>query len=131
MENLTRTLELQSLPADRLRVVRAMRCWVAAHRLGGCPVAALRAQLGCSRAAAHLHLLLEEIGAAWPDPFAVSPPCCGMLSHDEATLADMVGLASGGDQPGFDRLLREMIAPDERERLFHSAQVLSDLLPVQ
>jgi hypothetical protein len=53
-----------------------------------------------------------------------------MLSHDEATLADMVGLASSGDRPGFDRLLREMVAPDERERLFHSARVLADLLPV-
>lgn len=129
MEFLTRAPELKSLPGDYLRVVRGMRFWVAAHRLGGCPVAALRGQLGSARAAAHLHLLLEEIGAAWPDPFAVSPPCCSQLSHDERTLAEMIGFASAGDRPGFDRLLCDLISADERERLFHSARVLSDLLP--
>jgi hypothetical protein len=128
VEWISRTPELCSLPASHVRVVRGLRHWVAAHRLGGCPVAALRAQLGCTRTAAHLHLLLEEIGAAWPEPFAVSPPCCARLSHDESTLGQMLALAARQDRAGFDRLLGDLIGADERERLYHSAGVFGTIL---
>lgn len=83
---------------------------------------------GSLRAAAHLHLMLEEIGAAWPDAFAVSPSCCGRLSHDEALFADMLSLGGRNARPAFDRLLREMLGADERERLFLSSSVLSKAL---
>jgi hypothetical protein len=69
IETFVRRAELQDLPDTSLRAVRALRRWVAAHMLGRCAVAALHAQLGCGRAAAHLHLFLEEVGAVWPDAF--------------------------------------------------------------
>jgi len=128
VELLARTPALTDLMPDGARVVSALRRWVAAGRSGACPIAAAGERLGSARAGAHLHLLIEEIGAAWPDPFAVAPPCCPRLSHDEALLADMVALAGRGDRPGFDRLLADLIPADERERLFLSAAVLSRIL---
>jgi hypothetical protein len=128
VEMLARTPAMSEITVQGARLILAMRRWVLASRTGACPIAAAGQQLGSLRAGAHLHLLLEEIAAAWPDPFAVSPPCCRRLSHDEALLADMVVIAGHGDRPGFDRLLRELLPGDERERLFLSAGVLSRFL---
>jgi hypothetical protein len=127
-ELLSATPAMAELAPRDAELVSALRFWVAANRNGRCPIAAASARLGSPRAGAHLHLLLEEIGAAWPDPFAVSPPCCRRLSHDEALLADMVALAAADERPAFDRLLADLLPADARERLFLSAGVLSRFL---
>ena len=87
---LPRTSSLE--PAQAL-LVGAIRDWVVAHRQGAVPAPALKNRLGSARAAAHVELLLAEIACAWRDPFAVAPPCCPQLSHDEALVADMLALA--------------------------------------
>lgn len=124
------TPSLAAIAAPDARIVRALRLWAVLRRSCQCPMKAVAEALGSLRAAAHLHLLLEEVAAAWPEAFAVGPLCCARLSHDEALLADMMRLARSGDRPGFDRLLAEMIPSDERERLFVSASVLSRAIPV-
>ena len=124
VESLCRTPELRSLPVRQGQVVTALRLWIAAIRCGRAPANVVADLLGCARAAAHLHLLLEEIGAAWPDPFCVSPPCCPRLSHDEALVAGMMAHAESRDRPGFDRLLCDLLSGDVRERLFLSSVVL-------
>ncbi len=98
------------------------------NKLGRCPMQAVADRLGSVRAAARLHVLLEEVGAAWPDPFCIAPPCCPRLSHDEALALDMVRVAACGDRPAFDRLLEDMIPADMRERLYLSAGALGRLL---
>ncbi len=125
---LARTPTMAEILPDEARIVGALRLWVVANRTGRCPIGAAGERLGGKRAGAHLHLLLEEIGACWPEPFAVSPPCCRRLSHDEALLAQMIGLAGSGHQPAFDRLLCELLPAEARERLFLSAKVLADLM---
>jgi len=125
---LARTPAMAELDRNQARLVSALRLWVAARQGGSCGVAAAGERLGSARAGAHLHLLVEEIAAAWPDPFAVSPPCCRRLSHDEALLADMLNSAGARDRPGFDRLTGEMLGGDARERLFLSASVLARCL---
>ena len=125
------TPTLAELTEIQARLVAGLRYWVVASRSGRCPIAAAGARLGSLRAGAHVHLLLEEIGAAWPDPFAVSPPCCPRLSHDEALLTRMLELASCGDRPEFDRLLSDLLPGDTRERLFLSANVLGRVLREQ
>jgi hypothetical protein len=127
-DQLIRTPDIRDLDASDARLVTALRLWVVMNKLGRCPMQAVSDRLESVRAAAHLHLLLEEIGAAWPDPFCIAPPCCPRLSHDEALALDMVRIAARDDQPGFDRLLQEMIPADMRERLFLSAGVLGRLL---
>jgi hypothetical protein len=127
-EQLFRTPAMAELERGEARILGALRQWVVASRSGRCPIAAAGARLGSKRAAAHLHLLLEEMGSAWPDPFAVSPPCCPRLSHDEALFAQMMAAAGQGDRPGFDRLLSDLLPGDARERLFLSARVLNGVL---
>jgi hypothetical protein len=119
---------LDSLPEAEIQLVRALRLWAVIRQSRQCPTRAVAERLGSLRAAAHLQLLLEEVAAAWPEAFAVSPLCCRGLSHDEALLAQMLRLGRLGDRPGFDRLLAEMIPGDARERLFVSAKVLSRYL---
>lgn len=120
--------DIAALPPEEARVAHALRLWVVMRKTGRCPMRAVAGRLGSMQAAAHLHLMLEEIGAAWPEPFAVSPPCCRYLSHDEALFADMIRLGRAGDRPGFDRQLAEMLPEDERACLFLSARVLSQVL---
>ena len=123
-----RTPALDEIEPDGARVVAGLRHWVAAQRGGACAMSAAAARLGSRRAGAHLHLLIEEIAATWPEPFAVSPPCCRRLSHDEALLAEMIALSGAGERPSFDRLLADLLPSETRERLYLSAGVLGRVL---
>ena len=125
---LRRAPEIRDLAPEEASLAAGIRLWVVMNKLGRCPLQATGARLGSVRAAAHLHLLLESVGAAWPEPFCISPPCCPRLSHDEALALDMVRLARRGDRPAFDRLLQEMLPADVRDRLFVSAAVLGRAL---
>ena len=127
-ETLVRTPDIRNLEAADARLATALRRWVVMSKLGRCPLQAVAERLESARAAAHLHLLLEEIGAAWPDPFCIAPPCCPRLSHDEALALAMVRAATREDRPAFDRLLEEMIPADMRERLYLSAGILGRVL---
>ena len=129
-DHLIMTPDIRDLEAGDARLAAALRLWVMMNRLGRCPMQAVADRLGSMRAAAHLHLLLEEIGAAWPEPFCIAPLCCPRLSHDEALALRMVRTAARGDRPAFDRLLQEMIPADMRERLYLSAGVLGRALPI-
>jgi hypothetical protein len=119
--------DLAAVPAAQAQWIGAVRLWVMMCKLGQPPMQAVTERMGSARAAAHLHLLIEEIGAAWPDPFCVSPPCCRCLSHDEATLAAMIVIAGRGDRPGFDRLLEDLLPAEVRERLFLSSAMLAKI----
>lgn len=97
-------------------------------RIGRSPLAMLADIFGSARAAAHFSLLIEEIGAAWPDPFCCAPPCCRAISVDEATFVQLLGAGFAGDRPGFDRIIAEMLPTDVRDRLFHSIDVFGRVL---
>ena len=125
IELLAKTPQMRSLIPGEADVAMALRFWVALKKIDRCPMQAVAQRLGSMRAAAHLHLMMEEIGAAWPEPFRVSPPCCASLTPDEATVVEMMRLGQRGDRPAFDRLLGEMLCDDMRDRLFLSASVLS------
>jgi hypothetical protein len=114
---------LADLENEEAAIVSATRRWVRA-RGSGCPLAAASAVLGSRSAASALHLVLATMGAAWPEPFAVAPPCCARLTHDEATLVAMVLASRRHTRPVFDALLCEMLDQDARDRLFGAAQEL-------
>ena len=130
-DQLVHTPDIRNLDASDARLASALRLWVVLSKLGRCPLQAVADRLESLRAAAHLHLLLEEVGAAWPDPFCIAPLCCSRLSHDEALAVAMVRAATAQDRPAFDRLLEEMIPADMRERLFLSAGMLGRELAYQ
>ena len=78
---LARSPDLRALPAWEARVAVTLRLWVVMNKLGRCPLQAMAEKLESRRAAAHLHLMLEEVGAAWPEPASGSPPAaCGFQS---------------------------------------------------
>ena len=121
---LVRTPDFREMDGPDIRLTAALRLWVVMTRLGRCPMQAVAGRLASADAAVNLHILLEEIGAAWPEPFCVAPLCCPRLSHDEALAVAMVRAATVQNRPAFDRLLEEMIPADMRERLFLSAGML-------
>lgn len=125
---LSRTPDTRDLEAGEARLATALRLWVMMSKRGRCPLQAVAERLGSARAGRHLHLLLEGIGAAWPEPFCIAPLCCPRLSHDEALLLDMVRLAGRGNRPGFDRLLQDMVPADMRDRLYLSASLLGRII---
>lgn len=120
---------LANLQGGEAAIVAGTRQWVSARRSGrSCPLQAAGHMLGSVEAAGALHILLATVGAAWPDPFAVAPPCCARLTHDEATLVGMVLASRRHGRPVFDALLCEMLASDERDRLFMAARTLGGML---
>jgi hypothetical protein len=123
---LANSLRLADQRPAHARIVATLRLWALMGRMGWCQQRALVDQLGSPRVAALFQLLMEQIGAAWPDPFCVSPPCMPQLSHDETTLMAM--LATASDRPRFDELLSDMLPDDARERLFRTTALLTDAL---
>jgi hypothetical protein len=125
---LVRTPDFREMDAGDIRLTAALRLWVVLTRLGRCPMPAVAGRLASADAAVQLHILLEEIGSAWPEPFRVAPPCCPRLSHDEALAVAMVRAAAASERPAFDRLLQEMLPAAARDRLFLPAEALGRLL---
>ncbi len=120
---------LADLVPEQAVLVSAARRWVTAQRHErACPLQAAASLLGCLQAARELHLLLAQIGAAWPDPVAIAPPCCGVLTHDEVTIVSLVTAARHHGRPVFDALLCEMLGQDARDRLFAVALRLGGML---
>src|SRR3546814_18516449 len=78
---LARTPDLRELEAAEARVAMTLRLRVVMNKLGRCPLAAMGEKLDSRRAAAQLHLKLEDIGPAWPEHFSVKPPCCPPLKR--------------------------------------------------
>jgi hypothetical protein len=118
---------LVDLVPNEAALIMAARRWVMAQRHERmCPPQAAARQLGCLDAARSLHMLLAQIGAAWPDPVAVAPPCCAVLTHDEATLVGIVIAARRHSRPVFDALLCEMLDQDARDRLHAAARSLAE-----
>jgi hypothetical protein len=120
---------LSDLTADQATIIRAIRHSIVAQRhRRSCPLQVAATQLGSARASHALHILLASVGGAWPDPFAVAPPCCPTLTHDESTLLGMVVAARSHGRPVFDALLCEMLAEDARDRLFTAAASLGEII---
>jgi hypothetical protein len=116
---------LADLAPEEAGLVLAARRWVSAQRHArACPLHAAAASLGSLDAARSLHLLLAQVGASWPDPVAVAPPCCARLTHDELTLVGIVIAARRHARPVFDALLAEMLDQDARNRLHAAALAL-------
>jgi hypothetical protein len=101
-------------PEDRI-LLKAARLWVMIARGNRSPRPALAALLG--PAAASFHLLMEQLVAAWPDPFTTFPPCATAVSPDEHSLLTLVAEARHGTCES----LTDMLAAPQRTRLAATA----------
>jgi hypothetical protein len=113
-------LPLCALPGEARVRLKAARMWVMLARAQRSPRAALGALLGS--AAPAFALLMEELVAAWPDPFTSYPPCAVAVSPDEAALLALLDAAQAGVPAGADALLADLLPRAERERLWTLAE---------
>ena len=118
IRQLTEQPRLRDLPTDAAQAVLALRYCVLCRRGGRDPMPELERRWGNILAARRYRLVVEAIGHVWPEAFAVAPPCCPRVSHDEALLAAMVGAVGIGNRANFDWLTAEMLGGDAREMLF-------------
>lgn len=102
-------------PEDRI-LLKAARLWVIMARSNRSPRPALAALLGA--AAASFHLLMEQLVAAWPDPFTTYPPCATAISPDEHSLLMLV--AEARHRPALP-VLADLLPQTERHRLAQTA----------
>lgn len=105
-------------------VLRTVRIWAGLRMARHCPIEMAEHRLGSVSAAGALRILVETMSAAWPDPVALAPPCCPVLSHDEATIGALLQAAWAGDRRRFDREAEEMLDEDARARLWSAMRAL-------
>ena len=118
IRRLTEQPLVRDLPTEAAQAVLALRYCILCRRGERDPMPELERRWSNILAARRFRLVVEAVGHAWPDAFAVAPPCCPRVSFDEALLAAMVGAASQGDRARFDWLSSEMLGGDAREMLF-------------
>lgn len=118
IRRLTQSRTLRHTPPPAAQIILGLRLCVLLYKCGRNPVPELEQKFGSMAAARRFGIVVEAIGQMWPDPFAVSPPCCPMLSFDESLLSDAAEAAAAQDRVSFDRLTAEMLGGDARETLF-------------
>lgn len=106
------------------RFVHALRLIALHERLGRDPVPELAARLGSVAVAARALILAQAVSASWPENIHVSPFCCRLLSHDEATIGAFVDAAADADRPRFEAALSGLIRADRMHRLWDGALTL-------
>ncbi|MEL6529475.1 MAG: DNA-directed RNA polymerase subunit beta', partial [Pseudomonadota bacterium] len=61
------------------------------------------------------------ISAVWPENIHVSRFCCECVTHDEATIGELIDAAELRDQPKFESVIKGLIRPDRVHRLWEGA----------
>ncbi len=106
--------------AEEARIqLKAARMWVMLARHHRNPKPVLASLLGGTTAA--FCTLMEALVTAWPEAFTAYPPCACAVSPDEATLLDLLTQASEGQRDEADALLKDMLPPSDRQRLWAAA----------
>lgn len=108
-----------ALSNDARIQLRAARMWVMLARHHRNPKPVLANLLGSTTAA--FCTVMEQLVTAWPDAFTAYPPCALAVSPDEATLLDLLALASEGQHDEADALLHDLLPPSDRARLWAAA----------
>lgn len=110
------------------RAIMAIRLVAACSRAGHDPLTLLADRLASIAAATAMLELVDVLGRYWPESFAVMPPCCRMLSHDELTLGLLADAAIAGQRDDFGRILAGLIRADRHDRLFEQTKVSAAML---
>lgn len=100
------------------RFVYSLRLIAVHDRAGRDPVPELATRLGSIETAAKALALGQAIKATWPEDIHISRFCCGLMSHDEATIATMITAAATRDRAMFEDAINGLIRPDRAHRLW-------------
>lgn len=118
IEKLAQSSRLTDQHPVAARFIYALRLVALHDNPGRDPVPELAARLGGVEIAAKALALAQAIKCCWPEDVHVSRFCCGLLSHDEATIGAMIACAVERDPSGFDATVRGLIRPDRINRLW-------------
>lgn len=99
-------------------MVMVTRIDVMCRKRGIDPMTALIQRVGSAARAQRARHLIDVVGAAWPEAFALSPPCCRHLSHDESLLGTLIEATEIGDRRWFDTASRDLLNDDARDGLW-------------
>jgi len=113
-----------SLNPIAARFIYSLRLIAVHERAKRDPVPELASRLGSIDIAAKSLALSQVICRSWPENIHVSRFCCGLLSHDEATIAAMIENTHRRDQAGFDDAISGLIRPERVHRLHEAVQEL-------
>jgi hypothetical protein len=102
------------------RTIHAMRLIALHDRVGRDPVPELTARLGGIGKAAKVLAFAQAIKSVWPEDIHISPFCCGLLSHDEATFCSMVEAVAGRDRGAFDHAVEGLVKTGRLDRLWNA-----------
>lgn len=106
------------------RIVYALRLIALYDREGGDPVPELATRMGSVESAAKALFLGQAIKACWPEDIHISRFCCGLMTHDEATIAAMVSGAVMRDRSAFEGAIGGLVRPDRFHRLWDAVLAL-------
>lgn len=115
---------LANLNPIAARFTHSLRLIAVCQKAQRDPVAELAARLGSIDVAAKSLALSHSICAAWPENISVSRFCCGLLSHDEASIASLVEATTARDRSRFEAEIAGFVRPDRIERLWDAAHDL-------
>ena len=100
------------------RFIYALRL-IAVHDIAGRdPVPELATRLGSVDTAAKALALAQSIKEMWPENIHIARFCCQCMSHDEATIAQMISGATTRDRARFDDALAGLVRLDRIHRLW-------------
>lgn len=118
---LSRSPRMAEIEPIAARFVYSLRLVALHERARRDPVPELAKRLGSIDLAANTLALAQVISASWPENIHLSRFCCGLLTHDEATIATLVTSAIEGDRTAFTDAISGLIRPDRMHRLWDAA----------
>lgn len=121
---LTSTPDLRCLPEVQVRFVGAWRYMHLARRNSNYHHHHLLRYLGNLEAIRPFHVLSDEVGRAWPEPFVLNMPCQPRCSYDEMLLLDLTAAAADDDRCAFEQFLSDMVPLSGREAIWNASRRL-------
>lgn len=110
--------KLHDLPISGIHMITALRLTAVAKQAGDDPMQFLPVRFGSVTAAKAFMVVAQQMGAAWPEPFMLSRPCCGKMTHDEALAASMLIMAQSGERRRFSGLCGDLIAAKHHDSIY-------------
>ncbi len=109
---------LHDMTGMEINIVASFRIAAMMGKAGQDPAPYIVKRLRSAALSKQLSLIVSAIGHVWPDNFQLSRPCCPRMTFDEVTVIAMLRTAGSRNRPGFDELLRDMLAEDARDFLY-------------
>jgi hypothetical protein len=124
IEKLAAPSRVADLAPIAARFLYSLRLIAVHEHAGRDPVPELACRLGNVELAAKALAMSQAICTAWPENITLSRFCCGMMSHDEATIGSLIERAAEYDSVGFERVTSGLIRHQRVARLWDAALCL-------